>query len=134
MKLSARDLNEDTIESLVITWDLFIKIRDYTEKKYLNTSYYDHSHGVMRTYTLNYCLQTNYFQEPEKYIIKRGGSAPSKYSGKLNGIERLKADTPSFESIYRNIARKYPNEVKFVNRRVVIPHTDSSESEPNIPF
>ena len=130
MKLNVRDLKEDTIESLVITWDLYNRILKYTKDNDFETSYYDHGHGVRRTYTLNYCLQYNdHENRPKKYILKRKGRAPSKYTGPSGNrekwIETIKADTPSYDSLCRNIARKCPGDVLFVNRK--------SESEREVP-
>jgi len=131
MKLNVRNLNEHTINSLVITRDLYNRILKYTKEKGFVISNYDHGQGVRRNYTLNYCLQYNHHENrPEKYILKRGGSAPSKYTGPSGNrekwIETLKANTPSYDSLCRNIARKCSGDVLFVNRK-----SESERKSPN---
>lgn len=119
MEFNIKNGNEDKIQSLVITKALFERIEKYHADNYLITSSYNHGHGVVRYYTLNYCLQMNYYEEsiPQKYIIKRGGKNPSKHAYIKKNIEELKNTTPTFNSLCRNIAKKNPDMVIFVNKK-----------------
>ena len=51
---------EDRIGSLVITKELYDKLEKYSRLNGLITSTYNHGHGVVRYYTVKYCLQMNY--------------------------------------------------------------------------
>jgi len=119
--------------ALLVTKNLFDIIYAYTLKNKLITSTYDHGRGVNRRYTLSYCLQTNYHMSPKKYYIKRGGRHPPESwflerggaglsiqehfdlaqskSHQNKVIGELRLITPSFESIHRNILRKFPSDV-----------------------
>jgi hypothetical protein len=108
--------NEKNIESLAITYDLYSRILEYSIENGLLTSRYNHGHGVDRQYTINFCLQTTSKTVESKYYLKRGGRSPSKYSGVKKDRETLNSDTPDFDKLCRNIARKYASQVKFVNR------------------
>ncbi len=127
MKFNFQNLNEQNIESLVITENLYYRLKKYTHENKLATTTYNHGKGVDRIYTLNYCLQHNqtghmcFGKERlhDKYILKRDGRPPTKYGGLyLSRPERgeLEKLTPSFDTLCRNIARKTPHDVLFVNR------------------
>lgn len=109
----------------------FGRIVEFTTSKRLLTSWYDHGRGINRQYTLKYCLQSNYHQNPRKFYIKRGGRQPPELwyasrvpkhvklcelfewaaAHKAQVLATLDADTPSYDSLYNNIVRKYPQEV-----------------------
>jgi len=127
MNINYQNLNEKNIESLVISENLYYRLKKYTHENKLATTTYNHGKGVDRIYTLNYCLQHNQkgymcfgkMRLHDKYILKRGGSSPTKYSGlyiarpERGELEKL---TPSFDTLCRNIAIKTPQDVFFVNR------------------
>ncbi|ELM7818502.1 MULTISPECIES: hypothetical protein [Bacteria] len=117
MTFSITEGREDRIGSLVITKELYDKLEKYSRLNGLITSTYNHGHGVVRYYTVKYCLQMNYHgqNQPQKYLIKRGGRYPSKYATVKKTIEELEYSTPTFDAICRNIAKKYPHMVKFTN-------------------
>jgi hypothetical protein len=118
-----------SFDAVLVTQDLFKRIRDYTVSKDLITSFYDHHRGVRRDYTLKYCLQENYHQTPKKFYVKRYGRPPPEYwwsgrvpaDGKLISLgspaERAKvlaeldARTPGFEALYKNMMHKCPGDV-----------------------
>ena len=108
--------NEKNIQSLAITYDLYSRILKYSRENGLITSTYNHGHGVDRQYTINFCLQTTSKNVESKYYLKRGGRSPSKYSGVKKDMKNLNNDTPDFDKLCRNIARKYASQVKFINR------------------
>lgn len=108
--------NEKNIQSLAITYDLYSRILKYSSENGLVTSTYNHGHGVDRKYTIKFCMQITSKNVESKYYLKRGGRSPSKYSGVKKDTETLNNDTPDFEKLCRNIARKYASQVKFVNR------------------
>lgn len=109
-------INEKNISSLSINFELYDRILNYSIHNGLITSTYNHGHGVDRKYTLAYCLQRTSKNMDSKYYLKRNGRSPSKYSGVKKDIETLQIDTPEFDALCRNIARKYVKHVKFVNR------------------
>ena len=117
MTFSITEGREDRIGSLVITKELYDKLEKYSRLNGLITSTYNHGNGVVRYYTVKYCLQMNYHgqNQPQKYLIKRGGRYPSKYATVKKTIEELEYSTPTFDAICRNIAKKYPHMVKFTN-------------------
>ncbi|QED82219.1 hypothetical protein FTV90_27035 (plasmid) [Escherichia coli] len=75
MTFSITEVRERRIGSLVITKELYDKLEKYSRSNGLITSTYNHGHGVVRYYTVKYCLQMNYHGQnhPQKYLIKRGG-------------------------------------------------------------
>ena len=79
MTFSITEVREGRIGSLVITKELYDKLEKYSRSNGLITSTYDHGHGVVRYYTVKYCLQMNYHGQnhPQKYLIKRGGDIPA---------------------------------------------------------
>lgn len=119
MTFSIKEGSEKNIDSLVITKELYDKLEKYTISNGFITSTYNHGHGVIRYYTVKYCLQMNYNGQshPQKYLIKRGGRYPSKHAMIKKTIEDLEYSTPTFDGICRNIAIKYPHMVKFVTYR-----------------
>ena len=113
-------INEKNIDSLAVTFDLYNRILSYSKENRLVTTSYNHKRGVDRQYTVKFCLQTTSKGGETKYYLKRGGRPPppSKYSGERKRImiKLLERDTPDFDKLCRNIARKYAAHVKFVNR------------------
>lgn len=91
MAFSIAEVREGRIGSLVITKELYDKLEKYSHSNGLITSTYNHGHGVVRYYTVKYCLQMNYHgqNQPQKYLIKRGGRYPSKYAMVKKTIEDL---------------------------------------------
>lgn len=116
------NLKEESIISIEVTEDLFDKVLTYTNNFQLNTSYFNHGKGVTRHYTVNYCLQENFYNSQRKYLIKRGGRIPQNYFKNRGVYTNMKKDfgellniTPSFNSVCRNIARKYPNMIIIIH-------------------
>ena len=107
MTFSITEGREDRIGSLVITKELYDKLEKYSRLNGLITSTYNHGHGVVRYYTVKYCLQMNYHgqNQPQKYLIKRGGRYPQQVCNGQKNIEELEYSTPTFDAICRNIAK-----------------------------
>lgn len=95
MTFSITEVRERRIGSLVITKELYDKLEKYSRSNGLITSTYNHGHGVVRYYTVKYCLQMNYHGQnhPQKYLIKRGGRYPSKYAMVKKTVEELGNDS-----------------------------------------
>ncbi|TMS61771.1 hypothetical protein [Pseudoalteromonas sp. S3173] len=130
--------NEKDIISLSISEDLYSRLCDYTYKNEISTSSYDHGYGVRRLYTLEYCLQYTDKNNKIRFYLKRGGRPPVKNHltsrfGRLDeNIGELAVNTPSFDSMCRNIAVKCPKGVYFVNRfseRRTLPDSDRDRSK-----
>lgn len=120
-------------DALLVTERLFKRILEYSANRKLLTSWYDHGQGVNRQYTLSYCLQTNYHQVPKKFYIARGGRHPpeqwfvGRYEAPRSSLNEaflqppldvqreilraLKAETPDYDAVVRNIRRKYPDDI-----------------------
>src|SRR5690606_35383358 len=120
-------------DALLVTESLFDRITEYTTKNRLTTSTYNHGRGVSRQYTLNYRLQHNYHQTPQKYYVKRRGRQPpdlwfidrvpkglnifdafdwaERPENRKAVIAELQAITPSYASLCGNILRKSAEEV-----------------------
>ena len=119
-----------SFDALLVTEHLFKKLMDYTTNKKLITSSYDHGRGTSREYTLSYCLQQNYDQTPRKFYVKRGGRHPpeswyffrgcgfeTSRDDKAKVLAELKVETPTYDSLYSNIMRKYPDDVLRIYKR-----------------
>ena len=101
------------VQAMLITECLYNRIFRFTSERKLWTSYYNHKRGLVREYTMNYCLQMNYDGNnyPQRYFIKDDGRTPSRYNVRGRDLSQLKDDTPTFKTLCENIMRKYPDEV-----------------------
>lgn len=108
----------EQVDSLWISPALYARIEKYIRSNELETSYFNHGKGTVRSYTTSFHLQYSRSEKnwynPNHYL-KRGGRGYSKMVSKRKSFEEVDLITPSFESMYRNIVRKYPNEVIKVN-------------------
>ncbi|PMH32619.1 hypothetical protein BCU71_03420 [Vibrio lentus] len=110
----------DRIYELQITPELHSRIEKFIKEKGIMTTWFlQGGNPTYRKFTDSWTLQSSSWNDRKFYKIKRGGRSwnsnrcSSFPSGQIDE-ETMRVNTPSFESMVRNIARKYPQHVKGV--------------------